>query len=201
MTPPYQPTDDFWKWEFEIAGRSPHSWHVQAADLVRSADLLYERSQAARKLAASIYRRDNATGLPVNEGRALATQEVKLLGDRELGRVALMLLAFAIENECKSILVSKRPELIAGDSKLPQGLLTHDLQTLLRTCGIAFTELEGAVLARLSEYSSWAGRYPLPSEAIKSSSRSGVPGGWVKQRLGSVDELWRIGREIFARLG
>ena len=195
-----QVPNDYLEWEFEMAGREPFTWHVQAQLLIRAAEQLYRRSVAARTLEAQVYRRDPQTGLPINDARPLSAEDVDLLSDREQGRVALMLLAFAIENRCKAVIVSKQPQLISGNSRLPGALVTHDLGKLVGACGLAPTDMESAVLARLSEYA-WAGRYPVPTEAIRRKAQAPVQGAWIKNRLGPVDELWRVGREILARIG
>ena len=194
-----QVPNDYLEWEFEMAGREPFTWHVQAQLLIRAAEQLYRRSVAARALEAQVYRRDPQTGLPINDGRPLRAEDVELLSDREQGRIALMLLAFAIENQCKAVLVSKQPQLISGNARLPGSLVTHDLGKLVGACGVAVTSTESAVLARLSEYT-WAGRYPVPTDAIRRKAQPPVQGAWIKNRLGPVDELWRIGREILARI-
>jgi hypothetical protein len=126
---PNQVPDDFLEWEFEMAGRQPLAWNVQAQHLARPAAQLYRRSVAARTLEGQVYRRDPQTGLPINDGRPLSADNLDLLAHREQGRTALMLLAFAIENQCKGVLVSKQPQLISGKSRLPGNLRTHDLAT------------------------------------------------------------------------
>lgn len=78
-----------------------------------------------------------------------------------------MLVAFALENLCKAVLVhQRRSELPDVLVKLPRFLNSHDLPDMLKQISVSVPDgyLAG-VFARLKRAALWAGRYPVPTEA------------------------------------
>lgn len=78
-----------------------------------------------------------------------------------------MLIAFALENLMKAIVIRSRPNEFRSRlfTKLPLDFKTHDLRGLAKKANVPPTTLEEEdLLCRLSRVSTWAGRYPIPIE-------------------------------------
>ena len=82
-------------------------------------------------------------------------------------RVALLLIGLAVENITKAMLIQKSP----GSS--PRG---HNLLSLARDTGIKLAHSEEEVLSLLTEFVTWAGRYPVPNKINDSFDRAYSPG-------------------------
>jgi hypothetical protein len=80
--------------------------------------------------------------------------------------IAMMLLAFVVENLCKGSLIRDGavdvsvPSLVSGG--IPGTLKTHKLRDLVRAVGLDATDGEQELLARMTRASVWRGRYPAP---------------------------------------
>lgn len=79
-----------------------------------------------------------------------------------------MLVAFAMENLCKAVLIQRNRRLLASQpTRMPQFLKTHDLRNLFKLLNIkASVEVED-LLIRLTKCSLWFGRYPVPINAAE----------------------------------
>ena len=77
-----------------------------------------------------------------------------------------MLVAFALENLMKAIVIRNRPNEFHSRlfTKLPPDVKTHDLRGLAKKANVPTTLEEEDLLCRLSRVSTWAGRYPIPIE-------------------------------------
>lgn len=80
--------------------------------------------------------------------------------------VYFLLSAFALENLLKVIVLRRcrddfRSE-IEKTGKIPRALLGHDLVILAERAGYSVSEVDEGLLRRLSRWSSWSGRYPVP---------------------------------------
>ena len=77
-----------------------------------------------------------------------------------------MIVAYAIENYCKALLVFQH----SGDlqnrvlRRLPRYLKSHDLTGLARRIGMSLSVPDEELLSRLTRNSEWAARYPVPTE-------------------------------------
>ena len=147
-------------WEFTLLGQNPFNWVLSGASLLAAADLAYGRFIAAARLQAGLYHRDTA-GRLVAVSRVLSQAEVDLLPDLQLGPVALMLLGFGIENWAKGLMVQVDPTLVAPGG-LAVALKNHRLGGLVRACNEELDGEEERALTLLSQYTMWAGRYPIP---------------------------------------
>jgi hypothetical protein len=82
-------------------------------------------------------------------------------------RANMMLAAFALENVLKALIVQEHRDELATEfdrkKELPHILKTHDLCRLAERARLRLAE-DGtsALLQRLTRYSVWAGRYPVP---------------------------------------
>lgn len=82
--------------------------------------------------------------------------------------IAMMLMAFVVENLCKGALirdgkVDLSTERLAKKG-LPKTITTHNLRALVRTVGMPTDETEQELLSRMTRASRWRGRYPVPVE-------------------------------------
>ena len=77
-----------------------------------------------------------------------------------------MLWAYCLENLLKALIVSRRLVDKTGEQgkpRLPEEINSHDLITLAKTAGLEYlVEDYLDILAKLSQCSTWYGRYPLP---------------------------------------
>lgn len=82
--------------------------------------------------------------------------------------VYFMLIAYAIENLFKAILILRKQRELKNRllSKVPKDVLKHDLLQLAHNVGMFLTIPEQNLFARLSRNSVWAARYPIPTEAV-----------------------------------
>lgn len=95
---------------------------------------------------------------------SLGTGEFGPLGDGfRIQGVYLMLAAYALENYFKGALVAMYKWSAADiKAKLPSELKSHDLKSLAEPLKLPLSVEEIDLLERLSAYSTWAGRYPVP---------------------------------------
>lgn len=99
--------------------------------------------------------------------------EVKVKGDRIVSAPArksiqgpyCMLVAYAIENYCKALLIHKNRDSFRNRllSEIPDYIREHDLLKLVRKVGLDLAVPEEELLSRLSRNSIWAARYPVPT--------------------------------------
>ena len=77
----------------------------------------------------------------------------------------LMLMAYAMENYFKAILIHRNIDSLRGWllSDLPCYIKTHNLVWLARESKIQLNTSEEELLYRLWRYSTWAARYPVPT--------------------------------------
>lgn len=80
-----------------------------------------------------------------------------------------MLIAYAIENLLKAILIKQSIEKykreIMRSHKLPEDLKEHDLMVLVNKAKFTINQTETNLLSRLYRNSIWQGRYPVPVNA------------------------------------
>lgn len=98
--------------------------------------------------------------------RAHATdKKTKILPNHYQGAY-FMLLAYAVENLLKAIIIRKRSreykEGFRMTRKFPKELQSHDLVQLASKAGLEFNLEEEDLLRRLTRSATWYGRYPVP---------------------------------------
>lgn len=85
-----------------------------------------------------------------------------------------MLVAFALENLFKAVLVSKKSSQYKKEFRekchFPKDLKSHDLVALAKTADFEFSLEEEDLLRRLTRHAEWAGRYPVPLHYRKSAA-------------------------------
>jgi len=81
--------------------------------------------------------------------------------------IYFMLIAYAIENLCKVILIHRKKEEWKNRllSKVPKDIKGHDLLKLTKDIKMHLNISEQKLLARVTRNSIWDARYPLPLEA------------------------------------
>ncbi len=138
----------------------PESWAAQADLLKRAAEVLWAAFyQDHQKLMERLNR-----AMPDP-----ATIDTTDLRNLHIFHIYLLIAGYAIENLLKGIIVKKnlipslhqpRPEL---PTKLPSYLNSHNLMDLLQQAGLRCkSDDEREFLRVLSDYTTWAGRYPAP---------------------------------------
>jgi hypothetical protein len=173
----YPESEEYWNSIFHDSVLTPQSWVDAAADLAKA--LIYLRPPVIEFCKAAIS--SDAQRLPVEKG---------------VHGSYLMIAAYALENMFKAMLTSKATE---TESPTPQALLkelkTHDLSKLAAAAGVILTEQGSDLLARLTYFAVWAGRYPAPlaTAALKPQSVSGGAPNTLRCLRGSdvrsIDEL------------
>jgi len=165
-----QLTDDESRQYLFLRAHSWESWASRAQTLRKSALVLW-----------TVFRKEE--------------ERLQLLGDAAVGQsfdleheeTALMLMGMSLEAMAKSCLVIKDSSLIEKDKIAPK-LLTHDLLKLFKHVGIALDKLEADFLNVLTDFITWQGRYPAPTEAVK-------VGGVFRRRY-----EWHVFDNLYVRL-
>ena len=187
--------DEFLRWEYTLAARSDVLWTAAGLPLVRAADDLWKRAEAARVLWAELFADFE---IPDHESsRRLSAAELQILDDQGLARVALMLLGLAIENVSKTLIIRADPSTVGDDARLQ--LKTHDLVHLLARAQIAVSDDETRQLGVVRDYLEWLGRYPVPLAAVGKRRPRSLDGAWVARRLGDVRVTWESARAVLQR--
>jgi len=145
-------SDDGLDGVFERSLRSPSTWFHQARRLFAVMSLLHQPIEAAWESLSGA-----ETGDRVNP--ALFVQGTYL-----------MLAGFCVENLLKGILIATDKVSYDVDGRLPPGLKSHDLVSLLGRTDIGLSENDRDTLGRITVFSTWAGRYPIPLMADQVAS-------------------------------
>ena len=96
--------------------------------------------------------------------------------------IYFMLIAYAIENMCKAVIVHKKRSKIKDEikkkGKLPSFLKTHNLVNLVTDgTGLTINDQEEELLYRLERHSVWAAKYPVPTAFEDIDTHKILPGG------------------------
>lgn len=140
---------------------TPSSWIKQADELI----------QASKKLEPSIKRYWLNVYRYFDTAKGTYNPPQEFSRKRLLQATYFMLVAYAIENYLKAILVVENKEkyrqYILHTGNLPEDLKNngHDLNRLIKSSKLALTEGESSLLTRLYRHSVWQGRYPVPVKA------------------------------------
>ena len=110
-------------------------------------------------------------------GAAERIQAQGHVGRLGMMRGCMLLMAFALENAIKGVIVARGGLSVDDKGKLswPKqcGLRTgHELVPLASAAGLENSESEQSLLERLSEYSVWAGKYSIPNKREHFSERA-----------------------------
>jgi hypothetical protein len=178
--------DDSWQDGVVQGARNPNNWLGQAQRLKRSADLLLKRW-----LALTPQRLMTQAELMQHPGDDSAlVRHVELYEESMACAMSgAMLLAFAIENYLKGILVARDPSMV----KPPPHLFdwNHRLGPLADRCAVALEEQERDLLNRLTTFTMWGGRYPAPKVVFDAKpDKSGTgPVSWSSEYLPITQSL------------
>jgi hypothetical protein len=99
--------------------------------------------------------------------------------------IAMTHAGLAVENLIKGIWIAKDPTLVEG-GKLANRLLDHDLPRLAAKAGVEVNSEERTLLARLTPFVRWIGRYLTP--AAEDSFASSAIGSDDKDRIAQLVE-------------
>ena len=135
---------DYWLPMFERVAKEPIVWALQSSSLVKAARLL--RPEIDASFASVRTRNANDS---VHAGHDLAP-------------VFMMLMAFAIENLLKGILVRRQPHRVTTVQLTKWEGGGHNLVELAKAAKVTLTRNEIRLLLTLSIHGEWAGRYPCP---------------------------------------
>lgn len=91
----------------------------------------------------------------------------------------LMLMAYALENYFKAILIHRNIDSLRGRllTDLPRYIKNHDLVGLALKANIQLNTSEEELLCRLSRFSTWAARYPVPTDSGSLKAEKKLSGG------------------------
>jgi hypothetical protein len=110
----------------------------------------------------------------------------------------MMLTGFCLENLVKGALLKKQPHLPKG-GRLPRWPgRGHDILTMFRAAGISLRPPEEDFLARLRDFVTWRGRYPIPKAPKEMMPRGAVPGGGTPFMMPKQDH--QMAEDLFSRL-
>lgn len=127
----------FWDDQHKKIASKPLTWVLTADELLRAFELL------ATHVVEDSTKRQEASDKYIPS----------------ISSSAMMLGGFAIENMLKAIYVSRYS---AFDSSGNLTIVKHDLLTLADALEISLTKDERMLLERLTQFITWAGRYPVP---------------------------------------
>jgi hypothetical protein len=95
--------------------------------------------------------------------------------------VYFMLMAYGVENLFKGLIVKAKQVELRSDylesNKLPACLKSHDLLKLAKDSGYTLKKGEEGYLRRLTRNSTWAGRYPVPTNSNEFKYEQKFSGG------------------------
>jgi len=134
----------------------PQQWFSVAGGLVEDSKELepkvYKFWLTADKAMEAAKQSNNKDLRPIPSGRVLGTY--------------YMLVAFAIENILKGIILKRDFEQLTEEArthnKIPAVLKNHKLRDLAELANIAIDSKEEELLLRLTDNAIWRGRYPTP---------------------------------------
>ena len=151
------PRDDFLWWSYHVSGENPAAWQVSAKDLL----------DGAMAVKAKVQPFDNAM--------------------HSLARVEAMLLGMALECLLKGMYI-KRHRVWADPTKehalVKDGAYVgpgHNLPDLADAAGVTVSPSERSILARLTDFIVYAGRYPI-SKQVKDMEPVKTPDGHTVAR-------------------
>lgn len=140
---------EFFDEQFELRGATPAAWVLNARRLKRSADVVFNAwiSDVERM----------ADGVSPLE-----------LDDLEVAGCAMLLYGLSLENLVKGILVEVDSSVVMNGEigKWPGGRQNgHYLPGLFERADISLDSEEQDLIARLTAFVLWAGRYPIPMKS------------------------------------
>lgn len=150
---------------------TPWFWISQADELI----------DASRKLEPGIKKYWRVTSKYFDRDKGTYSPPPGFEPGRLLQSTYFMLVAYAIENYFKAILIVDFTETyrdeILRTGKLPEALKDHDLARLAQKSGFPLNnDEERSVLARVYRNSLWQGRYPVPVNANQLNSMAACDG-------------------------
>ena len=160
---------DFWNWAFESTGRNPLAWQASAKDLLEGAEAVKDRVPAFSGLMPT-----------------LASVQALLLG------LALECLLKALWIKSHKAWLDKHKEFSLtrnGEYVGIPNVNDHDLLAIANAANLKVTSKEKAVLARLSGFVLFAGRYPIAKTAALTRPRRTGSGPKIARKYITMSEL------------
>ena len=152
---------------FERVANTPRAWELLSEDLWTAAQILKERRLAV----------DNSVTL--KDGDPVPPESM-------VRPVEMMLRGFALENLMKAWWVKQQNLIVRGGKYIgvrnPDKVPDHELALLAEAVGLTVNPKSKDVLERLSLFTTFVGRYPIPKNARHGS---GV-GWWIPRTI----RLW-----------
>lgn len=150
--------------QFTALVAGPGAWHISAKCLLTAADILANQIIAARNRDVKRSLEGGLTVAPVGDEEAADDWIMLTVG------VWIMLYALAVENLLKGVIAYKiGSEIHAGDKrKLTVGF--HSLRELADRSGFKLHTGDADLLDELTQYSTWRGKYVVPTSAAKSNA-------------------------------
>ncbi len=136
---------------FQKNARDVRYWYSMATKLDRAAKVL------AREIEADLQR------LEEEAPDASAVLTAAQVPGIQMADGFWLLAAFSLENLLKGILVAREPDLVQ-EQRLEKPLCSHRLLEMARRAHLDVNVIEAFFLEVASEYSTWAGKYPVPRQ-------------------------------------
>lgn len=152
---------EHWLPRFEQAAKLPLRWLWSGQSLFKAASLLRPQIDA---FFASVRMETNADTIH---------------GGHDLPPVYMMLMAFALENLAKGILIAREPERVKEAMLKQWEGGGHDLNELAKAAKLNLTKDEKRLLLNLSVHAVWMGRYPCPKYHDQRLPRTTDGGGFA----------------------
>ena len=171
--------DELYEEIFEAGALSSTAWLTSASRLKHAADILFDRYEVERS--------------------AVGTRDAPIdLAEMSLGLTATLIYGFAMENALKAVAVKKSPALAQGGNLRKWPSDGHDQSALASMIGLSLTAAQEELLASLTAFVRWAGRYPVPKKPSdmplrKPSSMFALPPAALAEReRDEFDKLYAV---------
>lgn len=163
----------------------PDNWLVSAVHLFSSAELIFDRSSDRyHEQMRSMYSQTNGEDKSIEDST-------------EYLRIGLLLAGFGFETLFKFCYVKRKQEYVYEEilksGKIPGEMDTHNLIDLSELIMLSVSSDSKIFLEKLSEHSTWAGRYPSQKNA-RQFNKFSLPNIWS---VVDVDTYYKTQKEVF----
>ena len=148
-----------------VIGNNWQAWIWNATILRKAATLLEVYSSAGSNRFVDLVFKEPAPPPGETQTRNLTPDEVAALEDKEIWSVSMFLLALAVECLVKATLAKRDVKLVDANGALLKKFQIHDLDRLAKYADLRISESDFRILAWLTQFSLWRGRYPIPKES------------------------------------
>lgn len=141
-------SDEWYNEQFECRQTDPTLWWITALELHKAAEKVWEEYENVHKNFTedpeSFLERERSEGINIGLG---------------LSRPYFLLMAMAIENLVKGILIGRDSDWVGK-----QKGLSHDILKYIEECGFDLEKDQCRLVSQMKPIIEWHGRYPIPKE-------------------------------------